>query len=77
MGIEPTSATAEWLGKKALKRLKHFGYSLACQLEKADLVIANNVLAHVPDINDFAGGIAALLKPDAQVSIEFPTFLTF
>ena len=44
-------------------------------LPKADLIVANNVLAHVPDINDFVGGIARLLKPRGQASVEFPHLL--
>jgi hypothetical protein len=43
--------------------------------EGADLVVANNVLAHVPDINDFLAGITTLLRPTGQVSIEFPHLL--
>ena len=49
--------------------------ALAEELPPADLVVANNVLAHVPDINDFVAGIARLLKPKGRVSIEFPHLL--
>jgi len=49
--------------------------ALAADLEQADLVVANNVLAHVPDINDFVAGIARLLKPTGRVSIECPHLL--
>ena len=53
-----------------------FGTKLARQLvnenRKADLVVANNVLAHVPDINDFVAGIHCLLKPDGVATLEFP-----
>ena len=49
--------------------------ALAEQLKQADLIIANNVLAHVPDINDFVAGISRLLKPQGRVSIEFPHLL--
>jgi len=41
----------------------------------ADLIVANNVLAHVPDINDFVGGFRALLKPDGVATFEFPHLL--
>ena len=54
---------------------RFFGVALAEELEPADLVVANNVLAHVPDINDFVAGIARLLKPHGRASIEFPHLL--
>src|SRR5262249_5951672 len=53
-----------------------FGVALAERLagegRSADLIAANNVLAHVPDINDFVGGFARLLKPDGVATFEFP-----
>ena len=76
LGIEPTHATAQAarnIGVPTTERF--FGQSLAQELTQADLVIANNVLAHVPDINDFVLGIATLLKPNGRVSIEFPHLL--
>ena len=76
LGIEPTRATAEAARAKGIKTLESFfGLALAEELEPADLVVANNVLAHVPDINDFVAGIARLLKPQGQASIEFPHLL--
>ena len=76
LGIEPTRATAEAARAKGVKTLESFfGLALAGELEPADLVVANNVLAHVPDINDFVAGIARLLKPQGQASIEFPHLL--
>ena len=76
LGIEPTRATAEAARAKGVKTLESFfGFELAEELESADLVVANNVLAHVPDINDFVAGIARLLKPQGQASIEFPHLL--
>ena len=54
---------------------RFFDCALAEEIETADLVVANNVLAHVPDINDFVEGIARLLKPTGLVSIEFPHLL--
>jgi SAM-dependent methyltransferase len=76
LGIEPTSATAEAARAKGISTLERFfGVELAEQLESADLVVANNVLAHVPDINDFVAGIARLLKPTGRASIEFPHLL--
>lgn len=76
LGIEPTRATAEAARAKGIETLERFfGLALAQELEPADLVVANNVLAHVPDINEFVAGIACLLKPQGRVSIEFPHLL--
>ncbi len=76
LGIEPTEATAQAAETKGIDTLKEFfSLDLARQLEKPDLIIANNVLAHVPDINDFMQGISQLLKMGGRVSIEFPHLL--
>ena len=76
LGIEPTHATAEAARAKGILTLERFfGVALAKELEPADLVVANNVLAHVPDLNDFVAGIALLLKPTGRASIEFPHLL--
>ena len=76
LGIEPTHATAEAARAKGISTIERFfGVALAAELEPADLVVANNVLAHVPDINDFMAGIARLLKPTGRASIEFPHLL--
>ena len=76
LGIEPTHATAEAARAKGIETFEEFfGIDLAEKLTKADLIVANNVLAHVPDINDFVAGIRCLLKPDGQASIEFPHLL--
>jgi len=76
LGIEPTHATAEAALAKGITTIERFfGVALAAELEPADLVVANNVLAHVPDINDFVAGIAQLLKPTGRASIEFPHLL--
>ena len=76
LGIEPTHATAAAARAKGIDTLERFfGVALAEELEPADLVVANNVLAHVPDINDFVAGIARLLKPTGLASIEFPHLL--
>jgi len=73
LGIEPTHATAEAAKVKGITTVERFfGVALAAELQPADLVVANNVLAHVPDINDFVAGIALLLKPNGRASIEFP-----
>jgi SAM-dependent methyltransferase len=76
LGIEPTHDTAEAARAKGITTIEaFFGVALAAELEPADLVVANNVLAHVPDINDFVAGIARLLKPTGRASIEFPHLL--
>ena len=76
LGIEPTRATAAAARAIGIQTLEEFfGLDLATTLEKADLVVANNVLAHVPDINDFLAGIQCLLKPEGLASIEFPHLL--
>jgi hypothetical protein len=77
LGIEPTASTAmaaESLGIQV--RREFFGEALGRQLategHKADLIVGNNVYAHVPDINDFTRGLAASLKPEGTVTLEFP-----
>ena len=77
LGIEPTASTAsvaESLGIPVLKSF--FSEALAQELVRArkaaDLIVGNNVYAHVPDINDFTRGIATLLKPSGVVTLEFP-----
>ena len=76
LGIEPTHATAEAARAKGIETVERFfGVALAEELQPADLVVANNVLAHVPDINDFMAGIGRLLKPTGLASIEFPHLL--
>lgn len=77
LGIEPTASTAlaaETLGIPVLREF--FGESLGQHLARegygADLIAGNNVFAHVPDINDFTRGLAALLKPEGVVTLEFP-----
>jgi SAM-dependent methyltransferase len=77
LGIEPTAATAEAARAKGIDIVEDFfGVRLARQLasesKTADLVVANNVLAHVPDINDFVSGFAVLLNPDGIATFEFP-----
>jgi hypothetical protein len=77
LGIEPTTGTAkaaEALGIPVLREF--FGEALAHKLRdqgtRADLIIGNNVYAHVPDINDFTRGLKAALKPDGTITLEFP-----
>jgi len=77
LGIEPTASTAaaaEALGIPVLREF--FGEALARRLvaegRQADLILGNNVYAHVPDINDFTRGLATVLKPSGTVTLEFP-----
>jgi SAM-dependent methyltransferase len=79
-GIEPTASTASAARAKGIDIIEEFfGINLAKQLvadgKQADLTAANNVLAHVPDINDFVAGFTALLKPDGVATFEFPHLL--
>ena len=79
LGIEPTDSTAveaEALGIPVVREF--FGEALGAKLaakKKADLIVGNNVFAHVPDINDFSQGIKKLLKPEGIVTLEFPHLL--
>jgi SAM-dependent methyltransferase len=80
LGIDPSdtvAAAARSIGVATL--VEFFGAELAARLaaqgRKADLIVGNNVLAHVPAINDFVAGIARLLKPNGSVTIEFPHLL--
>ncbi len=81
LGVEPTHSTAQAARAKGLDiRELFFGRESASQLLEqgwaADLMAANNVLAHVPDINDFLSGFATLLKPGGVATFEFPHLLT-
>lgn len=76
-GIEPTASTAAAARAKGIPVVEDFfgvrlAKELAAQGKQADLMTANNVLAHVPDINDFAAGFAILLKPQGVATFEFP-----
>lgn len=80
LGIDPSdtvAAAAEKIGVPTL--VKFFGEVLARELtgqgRQADLIVGNNVLAHVPDLNDFVAGVALLLKPRGTATIEFPHLL--
>ena len=80
LGIEPTAGTAQVARAKGIETLtEFFGRDLATRLRAergpADLLLGNNVLAHVPDINDFVAGFAALLAAEGTLSVEFPHLL--
>jgi len=79
-GIEPTASTAQAARNKGIFIVQEFfGKNLAKQLaaegKQADLLVANNVLAHVPDIHDFVGGFPLLLKSEGICTFEFPHLL--
>jgi len=79
-GIEPTASTASAARAKGIDIIEEFfGVNLANQLlaegKQADLTAANNVLAHVPDINDFVAGFSVLLKQNGVATFEFPHLL--
>ena len=80
LGIEPTSSTASAARLKGIDTLeKFFGIDLANELvesgKRANLMAANNVLAHVPEINDFVTGFQILLADDGVATFEFPHLL--
>lgn len=80
LGIEPTASTAKVARSKGLRIVQEFfGTAVADCLssnnDSADAIAANNVLAHVPDINDFVSGCRILLKPNGLVTFEFPHVL--
>ena len=77
LGIEPTKNTAKVAMDKGIETItEFFGIDLAEALVKkgvsADLLIGNNVLAHVPDINDFVAGMQHILSPQGTITMEFP-----
>ncbi len=79
-GIEPTRSTAQAARARGIEIVEEFfgvalGEKFAREGKAADLTAANNVLAHVPDINDFVGGFAKLLKPQGVATFEFPHLL--
>ena len=77
LGIEPTDSTATAAEKLGIPvQREFFGETLGKQLtaegKQADLIVGNNVYAHVPDINDFTRGLRAALKPGGTITLEFP-----
>ena len=77
LGIEPTKKTAQvsrdlGVDVKEIFFSKNVALKLVAEGRKADLIIGNNVYAHVPDINDFTEGVAELLKLNGVVTFEFP-----
>jgi SAM-dependent methyltransferase len=77
LGIEPTASTAaaaEYLHIPVLREFfsEALGKKLALNGKQADLIIGNNVYAHVPNINDFTLGLKSVLKPGGTITLEFP-----
>ena len=80
VGVEPTASTAAAARERGIESVERFfgeGFAqdFITQRRAADLVIGNNVLAHVPDINDFVAGLATMLVPEGVVTLEFPHLL--
>jgi len=80
LGIEPTANTAEAARAIGVRTDVVFfnaetGQALAARGDRADLMAANNVLAHVPDLNAFVGGFRHVLKPEGVLTFEFPHLL--
>jgi SAM-dependent methyltransferase len=81
LGVDPTANTAEAAREKGIETIVEFFGStfaqdhLANKDVKADLLLGNNVLAHVPDINDFVKGMKLALKDNGVITMEFPHFL--
>ena len=81
LGVEPAVNVAQVaLARNIPTRTAFFGKRLASEMaaanQKADLIVANNVLAQVPDINDFVAGMKRILKPQGVVTLEFPHVAT-
>ncbi|MGH8122367.1 MAG: methyltransferase domain-containing protein [Rudaea sp.] len=77
IGIEPTSGTANAARQKGIETLerffsREFAGEFVRERRAADLIVANNVLAHVPDINDFVAGLAVALAEQGTITVEFP-----
>ena len=80
LGIEPAANVAAVAIEKGIRtEVAFFGVETARRISstfgRPDLIVGNNVLAHVPDINDFVGGIKELLSPNGMVTMEFPHLL--
>jgi 2-polyprenyl-3-methyl-5-hydroxy-6-metoxy-1,4-benzoquinol methylase len=80
LGIEPAANVAKVASEKGVPTLVCFfgtqlAKEMAAQSQCADLVVGNNVLAHVPDLNDFVEGLKILLKPTGVLTLEFPHLL--
>ncbi len=80
LGVDPAVTLVAASKERGVPTLEEFfgeavAHDLVGDRERADLIVANNVLAHVPDVNDFVAGIAALLAPTGTATFEFPHLL--
>jgi len=80
LGIEPAANVADEAERRGVPTIRSFvgrqsAEQVVAEHERADLLIANNVLAHVPDLNDFVAGLAVLLAPNGTLTIEVPHLL--
>ncbi|WP_082583050.1 class I SAM-dependent methyltransferase [Frateuria sp. Soil773] len=80
VGVEPTASTATAARNRGIETLdgffgERFALNFVATRHPVDLVIANNVLAHVPDLNDFVAGLATVLAPAGVITVEFPHLL--
>lgn len=80
LGVEPSLSVAKVAREKGIETLVEFfgektARDIATSKKKADLILGNNVFAHVPDINDFIKGLKVLLSPTGLVTLEFPHLL--
>lgn len=80
LGIEPAEGVAEAARQKGVETVSRFfgedtAADIASRRGRADLVLGNNVLAHVPDLNDFVAGLHELVKDDGVITMEFPHLL--
>ncbi len=80
LGVEPAQNVAQAAEEKGIRTIaKFFGVRTARELQvdgqQADLIVGNNVLAHVPDLMDFVAGLKLLLKPRGIITVEFPHLL--
>ncbi len=80
LGVEPAANVAAVAQQKGIPTVVRFfgretAHDLSAEGQQADLIIGNNVLAHVPDVNDLVAGMKILLKPDGRITMEFPHLL--
>ncbi|AKJ31001.1 class I SAM-dependent methyltransferase [Caldimonas brevitalea] len=80
VGVEPTASTADVARGKGIETIGEFfgaafAQRFAAERRRVDLVLGNNVLAHVPNINDFVAGLRDVLAPGGTVTVEFPHLL--
>ena len=80
LGIEPAENVAQVAESSGIPTIKSFfnselAQNLKAENKQADLLICNNVLAHVPNLNDFIAGLKILLKPKGVITLEFPSLI--